>query len=62
MIIKEQLTGKYKHIESDLGLILHVEVMSYEVKEDGTTSIPVYFYKKAKLKDEIGLKKLGVLE
>lgn len=62
MIIKEQLTGKYKHIESDLGLILHVEVMSYEVKEDGTTSIPVYFYKKAKIKDVNELKRLELLK
>ena len=62
MIIKEQLTGKYKYIESDLGLILHVEVMSYEVKEDGTTSIPVYFYKKAKIKDVNELKRLELLK
>lgn len=62
MIIKEELTGKYKHIESDLGLILHVEVKSYEIKEDGSKSIPVYFYKKAKIKDVNELKRLELLK
>ena len=62
MIIKEELTGKYKHIESDLGLILHVEVKSCEIKEDGLESIPVYFYKKAKIKDVNELKRLELLK
>ena len=62
MIIKEELTGKYKHVKTDLGFILYVEVKSYEVKEDGSDSISVYFYKKAKTKDVNELKRLERLK